>query len=256
MKHGIVVPCFNESSRLELSTFIEFARIHIDTVLCFVNDGSTDATRSTLADVKNLQHENVYIFNVEENAGKANAVRKGALFLYRETDAETIGFLDADLSTSFEEYNNLVVEIECNEHLQLVFGSRNMDEGSGQIERNPARKLLSDFIRLLIYFITRLRIADTQCGAKVFRRELIPTIYTSSFFSRWLFDVEILLRLKKKLGAKRLIEGLLEKQLNEWVHMEGSKLNLKDSIMIPLNLLQIWVEYKLKPWWNKKLLAR
>lgn len=243
MKHGIVIPCYNESSRMDLTRFIEYAKEDKEITLCLVNDGSSDPTRSTLAWIKNMVHENVHILHVEDNAGKANAVRTGALFLYRETEVETIGFLDADLSTSFEEYKGLSDEMEQSDGTQVVFGSRNMG-GESNIERNPLRKMVSDMIRILIFMITRLKIADTQCGAKVFDRKLIPMIYTNPFFSRWLFDVEIILRLKKTIGKQQFRSIFKEKPLNEWVHMEGSKLNLKDSVMIPLNLLQIWWEYE------------
>jgi dolichyl-phosphate beta-glucosyltransferase len=247
MQHGIIIPCYNESSRLDLNTFIDFANKHKQVTLCFVNDGSADPTRSTLAEIKNIVHDNVHVFNVEENAGKANAVRQGALFLHNETEVETIGFLDADLSTTFEDYGHLIAELEQSQgKLQVIFGSRNMG-GESNIERNPIRKLVSDAIRILIFMITRLRIADTQCGAKVFHRDLIPMIYATSFFSRWLFDVEILLRLKKKIGKNSFLSIFLEKPLQTWVHMEGSKLSAKDSILIPWNLIQIWLEYELKP---------
>ncbi|MEL6557172.1 MAG: glycosyltransferase [Bacteroidota bacterium] len=244
--HGIVIPCYNESSRLDLSTFISFARRNKGSVLCFVNDGSADMTRSTLASIKNLVHDNVYICEVTENAGKANAVRTGSMMLYKETDVDTIGFLDADLSTSFEDYQELIVAMEENSRKSIVFGSRNMKSSEATIERNPIRKMLSEIIRLLIFLIIRVKIYDSQCGAKVFKRALIPKIYETGFCSRWLFDVEIILRLRKMLGKKEFLKIFLEKPLNSWVHMDGSKLGLKDSLMIPLNLSKIWVNYELK----------
>ena len=82
MKHGIVIPCYNEGSRLDLKTFVAFAEKRKDIHLCLVNDGSKDHTRSTLADVKNDSHDNVYVLSTDVNAGKAEAVRRGALFLY------------------------------------------------------------------------------------------------------------------------------------------------------------------------------
>ena len=235
-KHGVVIPCYNESSRLDLSTYIEFAKRNKGTVLCLVNDGSADATRATLAEIKNLAHDNVYICNVARNAGKANAVRTGSLMLYQETEVETIGFLDADLSTSFMEYHELLQAYQQNKEKLVIFGSRNLQEGSSNIERNPIRKLLSDFIRMLIFLIIRVKIADTQCGAKVFARQLIPEIYEQPFYSRWLFDIEIILRLRMKMGKVRFLHIFQEKALNEWIHMDGSKLGLKDSIMIPVSL--------------------
>lgn len=244
--HGIVIPCYNESSRLDLNTFINFAKRNKGSVLCFVNDGSADMTRSTLASIKNLVHDNVFICEVTENAGKANAVRKGSQILYDETDVDTIGFLDADLSTSFDDYQELITSMEDNPRKSIVFGSRNMKSSNATIERNPIRKILSEIIRILTFLIIRVKIYDSQCGAKVFKRTLIPKIYDSGFYSRWLFDVEIILRLRKILGKKEFLNIFLEKPLNSWVHMEGSKLGFKDSIMIPLNLWKIWVNYELK----------
>lgn len=247
MEHGIVVPCYNEGSRLDLKTFVQFAEKRKDIHLCFVNDGSKDHTRSALAEIKHDSHDNVYVLSTDINAGKAEAVRQGALFLYEETEVDTIGFLDADLSTSFVEYNDLIRSYEQNPETQIIFGSRNLNKEINTIERNPIRKLVSAFIGLLIRAITRLSIKDTQCGAKVFDKDLIPLIYKSSFFSRWLFDVEILLRLKKSIGVANFTTIFKEIPLKKWVHMDDSKLGMKDSIMIPLNLLQIWLEYDVKP---------
>ncbi|MEL7146007.1 MAG: glycosyltransferase [Bacteroidota bacterium] len=244
--HGIVIPCYNESSRLDLSTYIDFARRNKGTVLCLVNDGSADDTRATLAEIKNLAHDNVLICHVPKNAGKANAVRTGSLMLHKETDVDTIGFLDADLSTSFMEYHELLETYHSHSDKLIVFGSRNLKESGGNIERNPIRKLLSEFIRMLIFFIIRVKIADTQCGAKVFARQLIPDIYEQSFHSRWLFDIEIILRLRLKLGTAGFLHIFQEKALNEWIHVDGSKLGIKDAIMIPLNLIQIWKTYNFR----------
>lgn len=251
MKHGIVIPCYNEASRLDLKTFISFAEKDKSVHLCFVNDGSADATRGTLAKIRHEVNDNVFIYHIEDNAGKANAVRKGALYLYEEAEVDTVGFLDADLSTSFEDYGDLIESYEASKgKLKVIFGSRNMG-GETEVERNPLRKLLSSIIWTLIYIITRLKINDTQCGAKIFDRELIPLIYNESFFSRWLFDVEILLRLKHKFGASHFLEMFLEQPLKKWVHMDDSKLGLKDSIMIPMNLFQIWREYEFKRSMNR-----
>ncbi|MEO1255986.1 MAG: glycosyltransferase [Bacteroidota bacterium] len=234
MKHGIVIPCYNESKRLDSEAFVQYAKLNPQNSLCFVNDGSTDNTKEILLKIRRIvNEENVYIYDLDKNVGKADAVRQGAMFMFKYTDVDTIGFLDADLSTTLSEYDELTSRLDDhNGELKVVFGSRNLGSGEG-IERNPLRDVLSKFIKILIQAIIKVKIADTQCGAKVFRRALIPRIYKNSFFSRWLFDVEIILRLKKKLGKDSFMSSFLEKPLNSWVHMEGSKLSLKDSIFIP-----------------------
>ncbi len=247
-KNGIVIPCFNEGSRLDIMEFLRNADHSQDTVVCFVNDGSSDNTRGVLAEIKNIEYTNVVIYNHSKNKGKADAVRNGALFLFEEFNVDNIGFLDADLSTSFKDYYELTRELDNKNH-KMVIGSRNM--GQESVERNLFRKVMSNIIRLLIFLIIRIRITDTQCGAKVFSRDLIPKIYDHKFYSRWLFDIEIIIRLKMQMGKERFLDIFVEKPLSQWIHMDGSKLGLKDSLMIPFNLLKIWNQYEFKPFMRK-----
>ena len=224
MKNGIVIPCYNEEQRLPVQKFISFAQQNSDYVLCFVNDGSADDTISVLKEIQSASPANVRIVDVEQNAGKANAVTQGARDLYTHTQVQNIGFLDADLATDFNDYQALVNELGS---AKVVIGSRR--GGAEQVERSFLRNLFSNTIKLMIQFITRLPIADTQCGAKVFSRSVIPTIFNQGFASKWLFDVEIFLRLKQSLGKKQLLQVFVEKPLQRWEEVEGSKLNLKDS---------------------------
>ncbi len=246
MTHGIVIPCYNESSRLDIDSFLDYAAGNKGTHICFVNDGSSDATRATLAKIKNLEFDNVHIFNLQENSGKAQAVKQGALYLYNETKVDTIGFIDADLSTDFNDYHDLIKALHEDKTLRVIYGSRAKSEDNN-IERNAVRGLISSVIRFIIFSITRLNIQDTQCGAKVFHRDFVPNIFQQDFKTRWLFDVEILLRLKAWLGIEQFKSVFLEKPLSNWVHMDGSKLGLKDAVSIPLSLLRIWGIYDLKP---------
>jgi len=88
--------------------------------------------------------------------------------------------------------------------------------------------------------ILGLPIEDTQCGAKVFKREIIPLAYENKFLTRWLFDVEIFLRMKKDI-----MNRMYEQPLDKWVHMDDSKLGFKDALQIPIKLINIWYSYSL-----------
>ena len=242
MANGIIIPCYNESDRLNINSFLDYAADNKHNILCFVNDGSSDDTRSTLAKIKDYQHDNVLVYNVDKNYGKAKAVQLGALHLYNETGVNTIGFIDADLSTDFKDYDQLIFKMKCHRSLKVIYGSRN-DDNENNIKRDSIRGVISKIIRYIIFSITRLNIQDTQCGAKIFRRNVVPYIFSEEFKTRWLFDVEILLRLKRKFTTKRFREIFLEKSLDKWIHMDGSKLGMKDAIKIPLNLLRIGCIY-------------
>ena len=73
---GIVVPCYNELNRIQLSEFSQFLSSNNSIFFCFVNDGSTDGTQQKLADFVNRNPERYQVINLSDNQGKAEAVRK------------------------------------------------------------------------------------------------------------------------------------------------------------------------------------
>lgn len=242
MKTGIIIPCYNEAERLNSDAFVNFISSENEYHLCFVNDGSKDDTLAVLEAIQRKCPQRVSVIDVKNNAGKAAAVRSGARYLYNEAHIEYIGFIDADLSTDFRDFKNLVKSLKDNDGLQMVYGSRRK---GGEIKRNFFRQLLSNIIKSIIFLILGLPIEDTQCGAKVFRRSIIPAAYDRTFMTRWLFDVEIFIRLKNKFGRDNIMNVTQEQALERWVHVEDSKLGFKDSIMIPYRLLTIWFAYNL-----------
>src|SRR5437868_14154596 len=101
---AIIIPCYNEAKRLHKNAFVQFISIHPDVHIYFVNDGSTDGTGNILKELQE-QSLSISIINLQQNKGKGEAIRAGMLQLYHEY--EYIGYLDADLSTSLEEFYNL-----------------------------------------------------------------------------------------------------------------------------------------------------
>ena len=227
MKNGIVIPCYNEAKRLQFDAFQNFTETHEDYVLCFVNDGSKDNTLELLNAFQSENPDRVRVYDMPQNGGKAEAVRAGTLHLIAKEDVENVGFMDADLSTSFEDYMELVEELKAgNGKNKMVFGSRKaLDDGD--IKRSFFRSVASDIVGVMIRSILRLPIQDTQCGAKVFDARLAQSCFRSGFVTRWLFDVELFIRARKEYGRKRLMKMIVEKPLNAWVEVEGSKLTLE-----------------------------
>lgn len=192
--------------------------------------------------MKKKAPEGISIVDMKKNKGKAAAVRAGSRYLFSIKDIRYIGFIDADLSTDFNELKNLVESLDSNNNLIMVFGSRG--KGNGNIKRNAFRSLFSVIINKIITLgILGLPIDDTQCGAKVFRRAIVPTIFTDGFLSRWLFDLEIFIRLKNHFGKDSVMTRIYSYSLQRWVHVDDSKLGLRDSIKIPLMLFKIWFSY-------------
>ncbi|WP_299434733.1 dolichyl-phosphate beta-glucosyltransferase [uncultured Aquimarina sp.] len=242
MKTGIIIPCYNEEKRLNVAAFINFIQKENNFHLCFVNDGSKDDTIAVLKDIQSENPLKVSVIDIKKNSGKATAVRAGARYLHSRGDMSFVGFIDADLSTDFEDFDGLLKTLKTNKKLSMVFGSRAKDASEG-IEKDTLRACFSKIIKMLVFFILRLPIEDTQCGAKVFRADIIPVLFKRNFFSRWLFDVEMFLRMKKHFGKVIILNKIYEQPLQRWVHMDDSKLGLKDSLEIPYRLLSIWFNY-------------
>ncbi|MFT5078790.1 MAG: dolichyl-phosphate beta-glucosyltransferase [Saprospiraceae bacterium] len=241
MKTGIIIPCYNEEKRLNQDAFVKFIKENPEYHLCFVNDGSTDDTASVLKAMRNQAPLDITIIDIKKNMGKATAVRAGARYLYTKDDIAYLGFMDADLSTDFKDFKDLVKTLKSNNNLSVVFGSRN--SGVTGVERNLVRGLFSKVIKIFILFILGLPILDTQCGAKVFTKSIVPVVYGEAFISRWLFDVEIFLRLKAFFGKQKVMNIIREQALMRWVHVDDSKLGLKESLVIPARLFHIWTRY-------------
>lgn len=244
MKTGIIIPCYNEENRLNVAAFKKVVIAENNYHLCFVNDGSKDDTVSVLKEIQKTNPHKVSIVDLIENGGKAAAVRSGAKYLYTRKAVRHIGFMDADLSTDFEDFGNLINTLKNNSSLSFVFGSRAKEASEG-IKKDGVRAIISKLINVLIVLILGLSIRDTQCGAKVFDANLVPLLFGKKFYTKWLFDVEMFIRMKRYFGKEKTLNLLLEQPLNRWVHMEDSKLGLKDSIEIPFRLLSIWFNYNI-----------
>ncbi|NEN25269.1 glycosyltransferase family 2 protein [Cryomorpha ignava] len=241
-KTGIVIPCYNEAQRIDLASFEAFASANNEYHICFVNDGSTDKTAVVVSAFCQKNPTQFSLLNLDVNKGKGEAVRAGLLALKSRDEFETIGFLDADLATPLEEFKKLNNTLLRGSY-QAVFGSRMKKMGSN-IDRSVKRHIIGRFFATLISASINLPFYDTQCGAKVFKPDFLNGIIEKPFMTKWLFDVEILIRLKQKVGKEAVYSLVLEMPLDAWTEMGDSKISKADIIRIPIDLLKIRKHYK------------
>jgi hypothetical protein len=85
---------------------------------------------------------------------------------------------------------------------------------------------------------------DTQCGAKMFvANESVALAFRDPFFSRWVFDVEILARLVRRGNVNPRV-AIFEYPLFEWYDVKGSKIKPKDFWIALWDLARIHRTYK------------
>ncbi|AXG72871.1 glycosyltransferase [Flavobacterium arcticum] len=239
---GVVIPCYNEEERLLGDDFKRFVNKNLGYHLCFVNDGSKDNTLEVLKELRKGNEDHISIYDCEKNGGKAEAVRLGMLHLAEQSQFDYIGFLDADLSTDFADFQDLVKTIS-NSDYQVVSGSRISRIGA-DITKESARKVISMSINFIIRKTLGMEFRDTQCGAKIMTRKVVEETFQKKFLTKWLFDVEIFMRMRNIYGLKEAQAMLCEKPLNRWIHADGSKLSFKDSLKIIGQIGQIAFHYR------------
>ena len=237
----VVVPCYNEARRLRGADFIAFLDAHPEATLCLVDDGSRDATRAMLGALRDERPGRILVLELAPNGGKAEAVRAGVRHACSQGPWPILGYWDADLSTPLSEVDRLLAPFAGDAGLQLALGSRVKRLGS-HIERRVARHILGRLFAACASVVLGLSVYDSQCGAKLFRREMVAVFFGDPFLTRWLFDLEILARLRNAVGITAM-QAAREVPLAEWREVGGSKLGLREMGGVPLELLRIRKHY-------------
>ncbi len=248
LKFQVIIPCYNEASRLPVQEFKEFLSSDSnDTDILFVNDGSKDKTSDVLAALKADFPQRVNTLELNKNSGKAEAVRSGVLkLLEEEAEFDYIAFMDADLSTPLSEITEIRKAILEFSNPSMVFGSRIKLFGSTEITRSNARHYVGRIIATMISKSLKLAIYDTQCGFKFIRKDRLKSIFEERFTSRWLFDVEIIFRLLILFGYEKIEKEMFEYPVKKWTEKGDSKIPLTYAFRIPLELMRIRSKYSSK----------
>jgi glycosyltransferase involved in cell wall biosynthesis len=223
---SIVIPAYNEAGFIanSLDAIRNYARgkdFAVETIL--VDDGSTDNTAELAS-----SHAEVRVLRNGRNRGKGFSVRHGVL----EARGELILFTDADLSAPIEEADKLLA-VMASSHADAVIGSRALQRELIGVHQSPFREWGGRFFNLLVRIFTGLKIHDTQCGFKLFRRETTRRAFELQRVERFGFDPEILF-LIQRLGDK-VVEVPVR-----WNHNPATKVHyLRDSLHMTLDLLAL-----------------
>lgn len=234
----IVVPCFNEARRLDrsaLAGLVADGRVR----LLLVDDGSTDDTRAIL-DRLGESDPRIAVLGLDRNEGKAEAVRRG-LVAALAGDATFVGYYDADLATPPDELLRLVETIRTHPETVCVMGARVALLGT-EIERRAPRHYAGRLFASAASIALGVRVYDTQCGAKVFRRgDALVAATAHPFRSHWAFDVELLARLLRGTDGVAPVpaSALLEVPLRSWRDVPGSRLRPSGAVLAVAGVARI-----------------
>jgi len=229
-KTMIIVPCYNESKRINPKAFLCALEKNLNLSFLFVNDGSTDDTLNILNSIQKKYPAQVDIVSLEKNSGKAEAVRRGMLKAL-EGRFDNVGYWDADLATPLDAIDDFCRLLDSTD-AEIVIGSRVRLLGR-KIERRAMRHYLGRIFATCASMLLNISVYDTQCGAKIFKNSpSLKQVFGKPFKVKWTFDVEMLARFPIVMGASpaEISSRWIEHPLDEWVDVKGSKVKGKDFI--------------------------
>lgn len=207
---GLVIPFFNEEKRIDCDRLIDLFTKWPGKVL-MVDDGSSDKTFELLSRIE--QRCDAKVLRIDENLGKASAVRIGLINLSAEQDLDWLCVFDSDFSVDEKDIFkaiNLVSQVRnmsetSSDHYVYIFsGSRLLSSGGENLSlnRHPVRDTIGKVIRALVRTLCKIDVRDPQTPLKVyFNNSSLREIVKLSSRTRWFFDVEVVIR-ARNLGFK------------------------------------------------------
>src|SRR3989338_2251080 len=219
MKVSIIIPAYNEEKRIG-KTLEEYLKYFdklvnegkLDYEILVVINNTTDRTEEIVSRFawknKRLKYLNL------KPGGKGFAVIGGFKDALKR-DNDLIGFVDADMATYPEEYYKLIKNIgRCGGVIASRYLKGSVIKPLPSFQRLIAKWMFNTLTRAILFLPYR----DTQCGAKIFKRQSVEKILPKLTMSQWAFDVELLYLFKK--------ENLkINEAATEWYDKEYSKIN-------------------------------
>lgn len=245
IKKAIIIPCYNEEKRLPADEFRVYTATHEDVDLFFVNDGSSDRTMEILKNLSSFNPGQMKVLDIQCNSGKSEAVRAGIIHALSLRQYGILGFWDADLATPLQEIELLIAYLAGKDEFAYAFGSRIKTLGV-VIERKVLRHYFGRVFATFASGIVRLPVYDTQCGAKIFKKEVAEIVFNEPFSSRWLFDIEIFARMIEIFGHGEAQKMMVEVPLRKWTDKGKSKISFTYLLKMPFEMWTIYRRHRRK----------
>ena len=230
----LLIPAYNEETRIApvLEDYAKYFRHqhsgHFNIVV--ILNGCKDNTLGVVRTAKKKFPEISFV-NIPEPVGKGGALIEG---LKLAPEVDLVGYVDADGATPPAAFDDLIQKCK---NTDCVIGSRWLTDSILHQEQTLRRRFASRTFHAIIQFFFWMGIRDTQCGAKVMRREAVEAIHSQLTVADMAFDINLLYALKRS-GYK-----ILEVP-TEWTDQIGSKVELgRTSFVMLLSVIRLRLYY-------------
>lgn len=235
----LLIPAYNEADRIEpvLRDYAVYFQQHYagKFQLVVILNGCRDNTLGVVQRVA-AEFPSIRALEFKDPIGKGGALIEG---LKLASLADLVGYVDADGATPPRAFHELVKRMD---EADCVIGSRWVSGAILHQEQTRKRQFASRAFHLIVQFLFWMNIRDTQCGAKVMRREAIEEIHSRLRIADMAFDINLLYSLKH--AGYRILEVP-----TEWTDKIGSKVTLgRTSLVMLLSAIRIRLIYS--PFYN------
>jgi glycosyltransferase involved in cell wall biosynthesis len=233
LRLDVVIPAHDEEHRIDrtLSAYRAICSSH-DIRFLIALDDCRDGTAEIVR--RHADKDSRVSLHEYRRLGKGGVIME----TFRRSDAELVGFVDADCATPPTELLRLT---EVATRADGAIASRRHPAAILPVPRPLSRRIASTTFAFLVRHMFGLPFRDTQCGAKVLRREVVDAIIPLLSSRDFLFDVDLLL-VASALGF-RIIEIP-----TIWIDREGSRLRLlSDSRQMAASCLRLWTHHRVLP---------
>jgi glycosyltransferase involved in cell wall biosynthesis len=235
---SIVIPAYNEEKRI--GKILEFyggffnqkkkERKIDDFEIIVVINNTKDSTESIVKGFSKKYKEIRYL-NFS-HGGKGFAIVQGFKDALKRNN-KLIGFVDADMATPPEAFYDLIKNIR---NYDGIIADRWHKKSVIFPRQSFFRRLISRIYNLIIRTLFLFSFRDTQCGAKLFKREILEKNIDKVVSSQWNFDIALLFCLRKEDNAR------IKSIPTVWHNDENSKVNLRKT---PLRMFASSVRLRL-----------
>jgi len=206
-KISVVIPAYNKGSSIftVIDQLIKQLKLTAyDFEIIVVNDGSTDDTleKAVRAKAFNGNSEKIKIYQYPKNTGKGFALSYG----FYKTTGELVAFCDADLDLPPVNLRVALAHMD-QEKVDIIVGSKRHRDS--KVNYPLIRRVMSFCYQVLIRLLFNLNIRDTQCGLKIFKREILEAVIPKLVVKAFAFDLELLV-VARQSGFTNIAESPIE----------------------------------------------
>lgn len=236
MRLDIVIPAHNEEHRIgrTLETYrarVKDPEVRFVIALDACTDGTERIVRGHMA-----RDARIRLLRLAK-LGKGGVIREA----FARSDADLVGFVDADGATPPSELMRLA-DATADADADGAIASRRHPAAVVPVGRSVPRRLSSAGFALGVRTLLRLPYGDTQCGAKVMRRQSAQDLLPSLTEDDLSFDVDMLLAAREH--GQRIVE-----LPTVWIDRAGSRVRpVHDTRRMGGSLLKLWARGRGDAW--------